>query len=186
MRWTFPDHLEDVIFPSPLGSNQIEYVIANQIAPSTACIHRSILKLQKFNTSLRINEDVELFARIASNYEVIQIPEITIDFIVHSENTKSLVKDIITPQLIAMKTIFDNPDLKRKISPGFKRQRFRQLDHQLINHYLNSGQISKMNIGIVKYLFKYPCDPQNKSKLVLLLYNLPGGGLLQKLIRLLN
>gem|GEM_PF-276531 len=182
MRWIFPDRSEDVIFPSPEGRNPIEYVIAHQIAPSTVCIHTSILKKQKFDTTLRINEDVELFARIASEYAVVQIAEITIDFIIHSGNTKSVEKDMINPQVVAMKKIFDNPCLKEKISSAFKRQIFRSLQHRLIYHYLATAQKAKMNTEIIRYLVCYPRDKQNKSKVVLLLYNLPGGVILQKLV----
>jgi glycosyltransferase involved in cell wall biosynthesis len=186
MRWVFPDHQKEVIFPSPTGKNPVEYVITCQIAPSTACVSGEILKKQKFNTRLRINEDVELFARIAAEYELIQVPEVTVNFIIHAENTKSAGKDNITPQIDAMRIIFENPNLKNRISPAFKKQIFHNLRHQLISYYSLSGHVWKMNAEIIRYLVLYPGDPQNKSKIVLLLYGLPGGKLLQKLVRRLK
>lgn len=182
MAWNFADRKQDVVYEPPAGKNAVEYVVFNQLAPSTTCIHQSILQKHVFNNGLRINEDVELFARIAGEYEIVQVPEVTVDFIIHSENTRALEKDMITPQIKAMEIIFSNPALAGKISEGFKKQRIRNLRHQLINYYDRSKQFTKMNTEIIRFLLSYPCDYQNKSKIVLLLYNLPGGRLLQKLI----
>ncbi len=182
MAWNFTDRKQDVIFETPEGKNRIEYIITNQIAPSTVCIPTAILQKEKFNTSLRINEDVELFARIATKLELIQLREVTVDFIIHNENTKANTKNYITPQIQVMEMIFSNPELKNKISSSFKKQCLRNLHHQLINHYLNTGEFSKMNTEILYFLFLYPFDFQNKSKIVLLLYHLPGGTVLRKII----
>lgn len=182
MTWNFPDRKQDVIFESPKGKNQIEYVIDNQIAPSTVCIHRSILIINNFNSDLRINEDVELFARIAANHELIQVPFATVNFLIHNKNTKALEKNYITPQIKAMRIVFSNPFLRNKISASFIKQNFQNLRHQLINHYLLTGEFLKMNKEIVRFLILYPSHFQNKSKIVLLLYHLPGGKFLQKIV----
>ena len=58
-----PDRQEPVLYP-PVGANPVEYVIRNQVATPTTCFHSSLLKRDRFDTSLKINEDVELFARI--------------------------------------------------------------------------------------------------------------------------
>jgi len=182
MTWNFPNRKLDVIFESPEGNNPVEYVITNQIAPSTVCIYHSILKNNNFNTALRINEDVELFARIAADHALIQIPFATVNFLIHNKNTKTLEKNYIIPQIEAMRIIFSNRLLKNKISNTFKKQRFENLRHQLINHYLKTEEFTKMNLEIVRFLILYPSHYQNKSKLVSLVYHLPGGNFLQKLV----
>lgn len=186
MSWNFADRKQDVVFDSPEGENQVEYVITNQIAPSTCCIQATILQTFKFNPSLIINEDVELFARIAAYYPIIRVPIVTVDFIIHNQNTKALYKNYVSPQIHAMEVIFNHPLLKNRISESFKRDRFLNLHHQLINHYLATGEFGKMNREIIRFLFLYPGHFQNKSKLVLLLYHLPGGGLLQKVVNQLK
>lgn len=186
MTWNFTDRKQDVLFDTPEGKNLVEYVITNQIAPSTCCIQSTILQSFKFNPSLTINEDVELFARIAARYPIIRVPVITVDFIVHDQNTKALNKNYVSPQIHAMEVIFNHPLLKNKISETFKRERFLNLRHQLINHYQATGEFGKMNREIIRFLFLYPGHFQNKSKLVLLLYHLPGGAVLQKLVNQLK
>lgn len=182
MTWNFPERKQDIIFESPEGKNRAEYVIDNQIGTPTVCIHNSILKKYYFNTALRINEDVELFARIVTQHQLFQIPVSTVDVIVHNKNTKALEKNYITPQIEAMRIIFSNPLLKNKISTSFKKQRFQNLHHQLINYYIQTKEFSKMNKEIVRFLILYPSHFQNKSKIVLLLYHLPGGNFLRKLV----
>ena len=186
MRWKFPTRAQNIIFESPEGKNPVEYVIANQIAPSTACIHAQITETLKFNTTLNINEDVELFARIAGKYDIVQIPVVTIDLNIHDENTRGVVKDMISPQITAMKLIFENPELKPKISDGLKSRVFHSLHHQLINTYYDLGEYRKMNWAIIRFFANYPTDITNKSKLVLLLYHIPGGGLIKSLVRKLK
>ncbi len=183
MRWRFTTHAQDIIFESPEGKNPVEYVISNQIAPSTACIHAQITETLKFNTGLNINEDVELFARVAGKYDIVQIPVVTIDLNIHDENTRGVIKDVVSPQIKAMKIIFENPQLKPKISANFKRQVFRSLYHQLINTYSDLGESGKMNSAIVRFILNYPFDLTNKSKLVLLLYHLPGGSVIKSLVQ---
>ena len=184
IRWKFKGGAtEDIIFESPVGKNPVEYVIGHQIAPSSACLPIEIVDTIKFNPTLNINEDVEFFARIVNKYDLIQIPVITIDLNVHDENTRGKIKDYVSPQIRAMKTIFENPELKSKISRHFKKAIFKSLYHQLVNVYYDLEDYPNMNRAIVRFIMLYPFDETNKSKMVLLLYHLPGGSILKSLVR---
>lgn len=185
MTWCFPDRKQEVIFPPPQG-NQIEYVIKHQIGTPTTCFSRTILDKHKFNTNLNINEDVELFARIVTEYPLIRIPVSTVNVQIHNENTKALSKDYITPQIKAMEIIFGNPKLKTAISEAFKKERRKNLIHQRIQHNFSVKNYAKMNGDILWFLWKHPRDKTSKSKLVQMLYHLPGGGLIQKLVKFLK
>lgn len=189
MIWCFPDRKQEVLFPLPEG-NLIEYVISNQIAPSTACISASILRKHQFNEDLKINEDVELFSRIVSENDLIQVPVATIDFNIHQNNTKALTKDYIYPQMQAMEMIFNHPSLKHKISSSFKTKVRRNLLHQLLQFLRDTNQPSKISYFSLKFLILYPFDTTRKEKLILFLYNLPGGfifkNIVQKLMRINN
>lgn len=182
MTWNFADHKEDVIFPEPNATNLVEYVIGNQIGTPTTAFHFSIFQQFLFNEKLKINEDVELYSRIVSAFPLSQVPISTVDVHIHNENTKSLNRDYISPQIAAFKIICSSPITKNKISSSFKRNRFKQLRHQLINHYYESSDFCKMNIEIIRFLCLYPFDSQNKSKFVLLLYHLPGGNILRNIV----
>jgi glycosyltransferase involved in cell wall biosynthesis len=173
MVWNFPDRKQEVIFPSPEGENLIEYVIKNQIGTPTTCFHHTILEKLNFSTALQINEDVELFARVVSEHPLIQIPLATVDVMIHAENTRGLVKNYISPQLVAMELIFNNALIKNKLSTEFKREIIRNLRHQLINFYYESNESKKLIVEVSRFLLKYPRDWQNKSKIFMLLQHLP-------------
>ena len=174
MVWNFPDRKQEVIFPSPEGGNLIEYVIKNQVGTPTTCFHHTILEKLNFTTSIQINEDVELFARVVSEHRLIQIPVATVDVMIHAENTKGTIKNYISPQLVAMEMIFNNALIRNKISNEFKREIIRNLRHQLINFYHESHDSKKLIVEVSRFLLNYPRDWQNKSKIFLLLCHLPG------------
>ncbi len=187
VRWCFDGgRKQDVFFDSPENKNPIEYIIRNQIGPSTQCLHREILMKHQFNTALRVNEDVELNTRIMNEYPLVQIREVTVEMLIHEENTKALFKEYITPQVKAMQIIFSNPALKGKISAAFKKQIQHAFDSQYIMVWEKLGDKSKMNGAILTYLWRYPLDPKNNARVVSLLYNLPGGKFMSSATRFIK
>lgn len=185
MTWCFPDRKQEVIFPPPEG-NQIEYVIKHQIGTPTTCFSRTILDKHKFNTNLNINEDVELFARIVTEYPLIRIPVSTVNVQINNENTKALSKDYITPQIKAMEIIFGNPKLKTAISEDFKKERRKSLAHQQIQYLATTQNKAALRKKSLAFILRYPTDTTLKEKLVFVVYNLPGGRFIQSLIRSLK
>ena len=184
VRWCFDNgDTEDVLFEGIDNQNQIEYVIKNQIGPSTQCLHKELLIKHKFNTQLRVNEDVELNTRITNEYPLIQIPQVTVEMLIHEENTKALFKEYITPQVEAMKLIFSNPLLKGKISKSFQKKIQHSFDSQYIMVWERLNDKKKLNKAILRYLFRYPFDRKNKARIVLLLYNQPYGHLIEKTVK---
>lgn len=185
--WNFEDGTrEDKIHPDCAGLNPVEYVILNQIGPSTQCIHSSILKNNRFRTDLKVNEDVELNTRIAASYPLFRIPVVTVDMLIHSENTTALFEEYISPQVMAMNIIFSNHVLKGKISRKFKKKIQLSFDSQYIMVWERLGEKKKLQKAIVTYLRRYPFDIKNKARIVTLLYSLPFGSGLKQLIKRLK
>jgi glycosyltransferase involved in cell wall biosynthesis len=161
--WVLLERAKGIRFADPTGVNLVEYVIENQIAPSAACIHKGIAQLVKFNPALSINEDVEYFARVASAFDLIQIPAPSVDVISHSENTSAQMKDWITPQIRAMKLIFNNSDLAPKISAPFKRRTLQNLRRRLIEHHEEEGDYGAMAGEIALFVVRYPFAPGHRA-----------------------
>ncbi len=183
MRWNFPNYDQDIIFDSPEGKNVVEYVIENQIGTPCQCFHNSILRKHQYNIELNINEDVELCTRIVNEFELIQLPKVTVNVYIHGDNTKFHYKDYITPQVKAMKIIFSNPDLKSKISRSFKKKIQLSFDSQYVIIWDLLNEKKKLNKAILRYLFRYPFDRKNKARIVLYLYNQPYGQFIEKTVR---
>jgi glycosyltransferase involved in cell wall biosynthesis len=166
--------------------SDVEYVIANEFAPDCVCVHRNAVSSNRFNANLFINEDIELWARIAAQFPVVSIPVFTAKLRVHAGNTDKATADSITPRKHAFRTIMQNNSVRGRLSKSFIRNRKRGLDELQVRYYESTGQQASLVIESLKFIVKYPDNPQNAAKLVTILYNLPGGRMLKSVIAALK
>lgn len=172
--WRFPDGDKLRKLPELVtGLSPVEYVVKEEVSTITVAISSAILKEFRFDPVLVINEDLHLWARIASKYPIQLVDSSQAIAIQHEENTRLVVKDAITPRIEATLKMFSDLDCGTKFSPEFKKNRMMGLEHEFINWLGDTGQRFKQSIKIVQFLFKYPSNPQNRSKLVALLHNIP-------------
>lgn len=163
-------------------SSDVEYVIANQFAPDCVCIHRSIFNEHQFHPELFINEDLELWARVATEFPVQSITGHTAKLRVHGGNTEKEFKDSVTPRIEAFEKLLKNPKVKHQLSSAFIKGKQRSLHELLIRQYERNHQRWPLVKRLFLFLIRYPSNPRNSSKIVTLFYNLPGGPLLKRLI----
>ena len=180
--WRFPEKDVKREMPKVTGSRSaVEYVIKEEVSTITTCISRSILNEYKFDPELVMNEDLHLWARIAAKYPVMLVNSMQAVAIQHSQNTKHVISDHIASALLATKKIFGNPDVAPHLSESFKRNRLMGLHHQHIDLLGQQGKRFEQSIKIIQFIVRYPENPQNKSKIVMLIHNLPIiGNLLKK------
>ncbi len=182
--WHFSDdNIQNVVLPNTYNFNPVEYIIEYQPCSSSVCISKSILTKYKFNENLFINEDVELFARIVTQYPLIKLNDYTVVVVVHNENTRGTIKDYITPQIQVFKLLCKQPPTAKMISPAFKKKKLKLLHLRLIKNLEERGEIKKMKWELVKFLSKYPTTQGNKSRIVSLIYNMHGGNLIKNFVR---
>ena len=163
-------------------SSDVEYVIANEFAPNCVCIHHSILKEHQFDPELYINEDLELWARIAVSYPVKSVMKHTAKLRVHGGNTYNVVDDNISPRINAFAKLLGNAEVRKNLSAVFIRNKKRGFLELEIRHLENSRQQWLLNRKLITFLLKYPRMSRNSAKFIMLLYNLPGGQLLKSLV----
>jgi glycosyltransferase involved in cell wall biosynthesis len=172
--------------PRNVFTSDVEYVIANQFAPDCVCLTRAIAERFPFDPALFINEDVELWSRIASEYPVVEVKGHTAKLRVHSGNTDKEVSDNVTPKAEAFSKILSNPSVAMHLSSNFVRNRKRSLLELRIRHLERVGNRMELINAILIFVLKYPRTPGNAAKLVTLIYNLPGGSLLKHVIQSLK
>lgn len=180
--WKFPDREEKLVYKPQNNMSAVEYMMTIQVPPSCTCFHRDILKEYQFNTALTINEDVELFTRIVNKYPFKRIDKYTVNMLIHGGNTKFVENEPIERQFEATRMIFSKPELKNKISSAFKKNYLLSLHRRRITYLVERNETEKATKSIIYHLLNDPFNKRNKSYLVLLIYNLPGGGLLRKLV----
>ncbi len=170
--WRF-DKGDDIRNYPAIEGSSVEYVMREQVSTITVAISRGILDRFKFDPRLFLNEDVHLWSRIVSEYPMRHIDTCTAVAIQHESNTQRSVKDPVSPQIEATESIFSDEHATRKISSEFKRNKRMQLDHAKIEWLGEQNFKFKQSKEILKFLFKYPENVQNKSKVVTLIKNLP-------------
>lgn len=164
-------------------SSDVEYVIVNEFAPDCVCIHHTILKEIQFDAELYINEDIELWARIAAaSYPVVEVATYTAKLRVHEGNTQNVVKDNISPRIKVFAKLLGNAEVRKNLSSAFIRNKKRGFSELEIRYLENTKQRWLLSGKLILFLIKYPRTPRNTAKFVSLLYNLPGGQLLKILV----
>jgi glycosyltransferase involved in cell wall biosynthesis len=183
MSYQFPDKTTEKRFPLVEKTKPVDYVIGNQVSTITVAIPRENLLTQQFNPSLSINEDLELWARIVAELPIRYIDEATAVAVQHDSNTTDLSDDYIGPQQEAINLVFGNPALKGYYSNAFKKRKLQGLLELRIRADEDRGLKQSLIKNLIKFLVFYPTALRNSSKVVLLIYSLPGGSILKRLIQ---
>lgn len=182
--WFYEDKTPDkqvVYRPRHLYTSDAEFAIVNQFAPDCVCVPKAVLLEDQFNPNLSINEDMELWGRITSNYPVISVEAATAKLRVHSGNTSAIVEDAITPMKHVFELLINQPKVRNAISSAFIKDRKRGLDELTIRHFEAEGNRTKTILATLIFLLKYPTNTRNSAKLVSLLYQMPGGSIIKRL-----
>ncbi|HRS54346.1 MAG TPA: glycosyltransferase family A protein [Bacteroidales bacterium] len=183
-KWLYENgNYKNIELPNPDKYNPVEYIIEYQPLTSSVCIPAKILKKFKFKNELTINEDVELFARIATQIPIIKLNNYSVNLLIHKNNTRNNTVDYITPQIEVFKLLCKQKITGKKISKKFKKKRIKLLKIWLIRDLEQRKEIKKMKKEIIKFLLLYPFTSGNYSRIVSLIYNMPGGKLLKSIIR---
>ena len=119
--------------------SSVEQVIRHHIPCISVAIHRRILNRYQFDEYMFINEDVDLFARIAVDYPILYIPERTVVWRIHDDNTKCKIDNYIKPQIDALKRLFNDNTVTNQISAKFKREMLSEKYAELSTYYLSKN-----------------------------------------------
>lgn len=164
-------------------TSDVEFVIANEFAPNCVGISKSILETHQFSPELFINEDLELWGRIAAENRVVSISQNTAVLRVHPGNTITSEKDSISPRINVFKLQLATPSVRSMLSEGFVKNRHRSQHELLIRHLRKSPGRWRFIGQSLLFLSSYPSQAGNRSKIVDILYAIPGGAILKRLIQ---
>lgn len=178
--------LTERLCPSLSDHNVFHYIVTYTFNPQRMCIHRYILEEFQFDPDVYVCEDVDLAARIATRYEVIQVPERTTVYVHHPSSFTGGDNRKPFKELENYKRIFAKPELLYKI-PGKSKRRIKSMCYFHIAVYCDKNkQKGKMYKAILKSFFFFPRGyngKTNKILFVMFLYNIPVLGKLFKLLR---
>jgi len=164
--------------------SKTEWVLSNHIQPNSVAIHHSILEKFRFDTALSVNEDVYLFAQIAAVFPILHVPQATVAWVSHLNNTTNLLRDYITPQLQATQKIFSDSSIL--VSHTFKKNKYFELYSQLVYFHASNKKSILSGKYFVKGVWVAPFNKGNQTNLLNVIYHLPGGNWLKKVRQLFN
>ena len=153
---TFEDmegNLNKVLPPKlPIG-NPIEFFLLNVIGVPRTCIHKEVLKNYKFNLSIRIGEDTELWVRIAQEYPIFYNPEYTQAFVAHEQRTVNRKNvDHYFENLRGKRAILK----KTQVSPKVRKEVMHNTYFTLAQSLEQNKQFSKMFYALLCASFYQP------------------------------
>lgn len=127
-----------------------EFLLMNPLGALQLCIPVSALQLEQFNPSLRIGEDVELWLRLANNYEFIAVK---------SNNTIAVEHD---ERSINLKRFNSALEQKKQLSYIFTKHEYNHINRRvrklaLSNCYFNIARYfmyKKKYIRSIKWILK--------------------------------
>ena len=156
-----------------LGS--LLFFFDNVVHSQQVCVHRSILEKEKFNPSLAIGEDLELWLRIGDQWPVVVNELHTVVVVDHEDRSVNKFKN--NPglgQMASYKIIFkNNKTQKEKIKAGKKRELLSNTMTSIGLHYLLNSQKVRGIWWLLKAIFKKPRHPQAKFRLYAVFSQIP-------------
>lgn len=176
------------ILPEVGDKNPIEYYLdhKNGVPTPRMCIEKTILNDNLFNPKIKIGQDTELLLRIVVNYPAYPIIEHTSVMVIHDDNSGNLKYDTGQNRLEGLKIIFSNPDIAKHIPKALRNRMIAYCHLKSCEHYDFVGNRILVIKHALKSLKASRKDGQVKTKLVFILYNLPLGKLIRKVIKLIK
>ncbi len=163
----------------PINEILENYLFANSIGTVQTCINAALLKTEKFNSTITIGEDKELWLRLSAKTKFLYLPVPGIKVMDHSDRTIFLGnKNAVFGNLQTLKYIIKQP-YARKISRSVKKKVFSNAYIKIGYHY---SYYKKRTIALFWFLKGFFIAPhyRTKERLYLIISNTLTGKMLLK------
>lgn len=161
-----------------LGENQkkCDYLVLNIIGVPQACINKTILKENLFDTRFNIGEDFELWLRIVNNYQLTYIEKnTTVVANDHEDRTVNLKKqNSPREQQKMLKTAFRIGHPGHKVNRKLKKWIVAEVYFNEAKHYMFNNNFKKSIKFVMYSLWINPLSINTKHRVLCLLMLLTG------------
>jgi glycosyltransferase involved in cell wall biosynthesis len=151
-------------------SNRYDYIIMAVIGAPQVCIHKSIINAYRFNTKIRIGEDIELWLRIVDNYPLLFVSgQPTIVATCHDDRSVNEEKyNSFAEMLEVLKIIFAKNHPGHKATSKVKRNIKCGVFFGIARFYIYNNIRSKALYYLLRSLFIMPESPKSNHAIFLL------------------
>lgn len=140
-----------------------ESIISTRVA-----IHADILKRFQFDPNLKVSEDTDLWVRIAVHYPIYLTPEATVVYHIHDDNSTNTASNPFTNQLVALRKIFRDPELKKMIPSSVRKQKLSRCYYGIATFHFYKKNYSLMIRNLVTSIVFSPSSPSTRAKLYMM------------------
>jgi glycosyltransferase involved in cell wall biosynthesis len=141
-----------------------EFILQNPIGPLQVCGAKKLFKKYSFNQKLRIGEDVELWLRMATEFNFISVDSYQTIATEHYDRSVNLRKyNSAKEQLKQLEIIFDLHD-EHKISIGVRKKLLSDCFFNSAKHFMMNGKKIQAIFQLLKSIFKDPRNMQTKHR----------------------
>jgi len=147
-----------------------EYLMENPLIPARVCVHHEILAHIRFREDVLIVEDQILWANIAIYYPVFQIPEQTVRYHVHNENSIDISKNCFRPRLDGLRKFFAQKDVRKVITKKLKSKIISDCYFGIARYYGYKRRWFPYAWNLIVSIFYSPVHPQTKAKIHMILF----------------
>jgi glycosyltransferase involved in cell wall biosynthesis len=142
-----------------------EFLLMNPLGALQFCIPLSVLQQEQFNPSLRVGEDVELWLRLANNYELIAVKSNNTVAVEHDERSVNLIKyNSGLDQLKQLEYIFMQYDFIL-ISKRIRKKVLSNCQFNISKYFMFNGEKLHASKWLIKSIFTDVKNLQFKHRL---------------------
>ena len=164
------------------NESYVSYILFNWIPTNSVCIHSNILKKYRFNETIKIGQDMELWCRIVAEYPVVRINEYTSVMVWHGENSSSKKNPIGIHKLHGLKILFRKKNIKKLVPRKIRNKSLSNSYFLISEYYEEKGAYLNMSKNLILSYFYNRKSNRRKTIIVMLVYNFPLFGIFIKRI----
>ncbi len=157
--------IESHSIPKYSPNKCVKYLIDNSIIPARTCIHREILRNEKFDEDIVVVEDLVLWLKISNRYSILHIEEPTVLYNLHGDNSIDIKSNGAEKRLSGLKIFFKRyPHIASKISRKDKKTLLSNTLFNVAKHNIYHKKTIQSLLYLSKSIIFHPIHNQTKHK----------------------
>lgn len=161
--------LHEQQFP-PLSDDVITYLFYNPIIPARVCIHKEVLKTEKFDEDIVIVEDLLLWLKIALKFPLFHLQKASVIYNLHEDNSINIKNNSAQKRLNGLKLfVKKHPLVVAKIPPHLMRYAIGDSYFNIMKFDIYSNNTKKAIQHLVVSIFYQRFHNQLKHKIYVLI-----------------
>lgn len=160
---------------APLSQPHTEYFLDHAVIPARTCLHRKIFETHQFDEDIVTVEDQLLWIRIADKFSVVQLPQTSVAYAVHDNNSINLKNNPGRLRLQGVQTFAKRyPQLWQQLPKAKRRSILIQSRFTIAKYHLMKGNKGPALGYLCRCILTEPGHPQFRHWLLLLAQTLLG------------